>query len=158
MQRAVVRPLARRTGEVAACALLGFGAGLAAGFLMSEAFGTGGPRRMGRELRRRLRAGAPAPARLGALARVRAALDADPALRGESIEVRARGRGLELRGWLPSRSARSLAYRAARLAAESLELTNHLLVRGEDDLGRSGGKSDGRSDPSPLPSDSPRSA
>ena len=82
----------------------------------------------------------------------------DPALRGESIEVRARGRGLELRGWLPSRSARSLAYRAARLAAESHELTNHLLVRGEDDLGRSGGKSDGRSDPSPLPSDSPRSA
>ena len=155
MQRTVVRPLARQTSEVAACALLGFGAGLAAGFLLSEAFGTGGPRRMGRALRRRLRgpAPAPAPALLGALARVRAALGADPALRGESIEVRSRGRGLELRGWLSTRSARALAYRLARAAAENLELTNHLLVRGEDDLGRPGGRT-----PSPLPSDSPRSA
>jgi hypothetical protein len=67
------------------------------------------------------------------LARVRGVLAADPVLHGESIEVRRRGRGLELRGWLSTRSGRALAHRLARSAAGELEISNHLLVRGEDD-------------------------
>jgi hypothetical protein len=135
MQLSVARRIKpRSTGEFAACALLGFGAGLAAGFLFSEVFGTGGHRRMGRLLRRRVARGeSPDPARAALLARVRAALLAEPALRAEALEVRPRGRGLELRGWLPTRSARALGYRVARSAAGGIEISNQLLVRGEDD-------------------------
>jgi BON domain len=133
---------AQRPGDLAACALLGFGAGLAAGFLFSEVFGTDGHRRIGRLLRRRI--GRPGPgggrgrggagtAADTALVRVREALASEPALGSHSIEVRPRGNGLELRGWVASRSARATAYRRARAAAGTLEVTNHVLVRGEDD-------------------------
>lgn len=119
-------------GELAAFALLGFGSGIAAGFLLSEVFGAGGHRRMGRLLRSGRAASAPSQAAL--LTRVREALAAESALAGEPIEVRARGRGVELVGWVATRSARGLAHRLAREALGGMgALTNHLLVRGEDD-------------------------
>jgi hypothetical protein len=134
MQVSVARRVEpNQTGELAACALLGFGAGIAAGFLLSEVFGAGGHRRMGRLLGRRNPAPVRASGRAALLARVRAALSADPVLTGLQLEVRPRGRGLELRGWVATRSARALAYRVARTAAGTGEITNHLLVRGEDD-------------------------
>ena len=134
MQVSVARRVERRSaGELGALALLGFGTGIAAGFLLSEVFGTGGHRRMGRLLgRRNTRRGLPAD-RAALLATVRSALQADPHLAKEPLEVRPRGSGLELRGWVATRAARTLAYRVARSAAGSREIANHLLVRGEDD-------------------------
>src|SRR5262245_38587477 len=77
------------------------------------------------------------PTRLTASASARAvqvALDADPRLTGLSIEARAVSRGaVELRGWVPNRSLRTAAGRAA-LALPGIEsVINSLLVRGEDD-------------------------
>ena len=115
-----------------ACALVGLGAGLATGFVLSEVFGAGGPHRMGRLLGRRWPRIASPAAEAALLARVRGVLAADPALAAEPIEVCARGRGLELRGWVATRAARSLAYRLARASA-GFEVGNHLLVHGEDD-------------------------
>ena len=133
MQVSVARRVERGSaGELGAFALLGFGAGIAAGFLLSEVFGAGGHRRMGRLLRRSR--GPAAASRLELLARVRTALAAESALAAEPIEVRVRGRGLELSGWVATRRVRNLAHRLAREAlAGALEISNHLLVRGEDD-------------------------
>ncbi|HTL05568.1 MAG TPA: BON domain-containing protein [Gemmatimonadales bacterium] len=133
MQVSVARRVERRAGELGAWILLGLGTGIAAGFLLSEVFGTGGHRRMGRLLGRGRRTKVQATPRAVLLARVLAALQADPLLAAEPLEVRPRGRGLELRGWVATRAARALAYRLAREAAGTGEITNHLLVRGEDD-------------------------
>jgi hypothetical protein len=133
MQVSVARRVERRGGELGAWILLGLGAGIAAGFLLSEVLGTGGHRRMGRLLSRSPRGKPPAEPRAVLLARVLAVLQADPLLAAEPLEVRPRGRGLELRGWVATRAARALAYRLAREAAGTGEITNHLLVRGEDD-------------------------
>ena len=133
MQVSVARRVERRAGELGAWILLGLGTGIAAGFLLSEVFGTGGHRRMGRLLGRGRRTKAQATPRAVLLARVLSALQADPLLAAEPLEVRPRGRGLELRGWVATRAARALAYRLAREAAGTGEITNHLLVRGEDD-------------------------
>jgi len=133
MQVSVARRVERRAGELGAWILLGLGTGIAAGFLLSEVFGTGGHLRMGRLLGRGRRTKAQATPRAVLLARVLAALQADPLLAAEPLEVRPRGRGLELRGWVATRAARALAYRLAREAAGTGEITNHLLVRGEDD-------------------------
>ena len=110
--------------------------GIAAGFLLSEVFGAGGHRRVGRLLRGTRRKPPPATAatRAALLTQVREALAAHAALAGLPIEVRPRGAGLELAGWVPSRSTRALAHRLARHAAlGGAEIVNHLLVRGEDD-------------------------
>ena len=150
MQVSVARRVEpNQAAELTAWTLLGLGAGIAAGFLLSEVFGAGGHRRMGRRMGRLLGRGKPVRAipgsRVALLERVRAALSAEPALAGLALEVRPRGRGLELRGWVATRAARALAYRIARTAAATGEITNHLLVRGEDD--RPG-----------VPAESPRSA
>lgn len=138
MQVSVARRVERRSGgELGAWALLGFGTGIAAGFLLSEVFGSGGHRRVGRLLGRRDRLRNSPAGRTALLATVRAALQADPLLTGEPLEVRPRGRGLELRGWVATRAARALAYRIARTAAGTSEITNHLLVRGDDDRAES---------------------
>jgi hypothetical protein len=133
MQVSVARRVEpKQAGELVACSLLGFGVGIAAGFVLSEFFGSGGHRRMSQLLVQRRRAGGD-PDPLSLAARVRAALQADLALAGLSLEVRLRGRGLELRGWVESRSARAQAYRVARAAAGGGDIANHLRVRGEDD-------------------------
>jgi hypothetical protein len=130
-------PVARRVerdsgGELLACALLGLGAGLAVGFFVSELYGAGGHTRVGRFLGRRRRT-AHHTARAALVARAREALQADATLSREPIEVRPRGRGLELRGWVSNRAARTLAYRLIHTAG--VEVVNHILVRGEDDPG-----------------------
>jgi len=134
MQVSVARRVERGSGgELGAWALLGFGTGIAAGFLLSEVFGAGGHRRVGRLLGRGQRARSMPAGRPALLDTVRAALQADPLLAAEPLELRPRGGGLELRGWVASRAARALAYRIARAAAGTGEITNHLLVLGEDD-------------------------
>jgi hypothetical protein len=134
MQLTVARRVERDSGgELLACALLGLGAGLAVGFFVSEFYGAGGHTRVGRLLTRKRRRAAPRAVAAAALARAREALQANATLSTEPIEVRARGRGLELRGWVSNRAARTLAYRLVH--AGGIEVVNHILVRGEDDPG-----------------------
>ncbi len=121
-------------GEVVLWTALGAGAGLLAGIALSEWVGEVNPQRV-RRIADRLRE--QEPTRLTASASVRAvqvALGAEPRLAGLSIEARAVSRGaVELRGWVPSRSVRTLAGRTA-LAVPGIEsVINSLLVRGEDD-------------------------
>lgn len=121
-------------GEVVLWTALGAGAGLLAAIALSEWVGDVNPQRV-RRIAERLRE--QEPTRLTASASVRAvqvALGAEPRLAGLSIEARAVSRGaVELRGWVPSRSVRTLAGRTA-LAVPGIEsVINSLLVRGEDD-------------------------
>jgi hypothetical protein len=121
-------------GEVVLWATLGAGAGLLAAIALSEWVGDVNAGRM-RRIAGRLRE--QEPTRLTAAASVRAvqvALDAEPRLAGLSIEARAVSRGaVELRGWVPSRTTRTVAGRTA-LAVPGIEsVINSLLVRGEDD-------------------------
>lgn len=134
MQLPVTRRLRRRPHAPAGpWALVGFGAGIAAGFLLGEIFGGGGTTRVGRlvgGLKRK-----PVPERrLDRATTILAVLEAEPELAGLkfSLVPAARG-GLELRGWVPSRSARSRALRLANAASGGLTLLDRLLVRGEDD-------------------------
>jgi hypothetical protein len=119
---------------------LGLGAGLVTGFVLGEWIGdvsrlrvTGAARRL-RE---------PAPTRLTTSASARAvlaALQAEPRLAGIPVDALPVARGVvELRGWVPSRAARTLAGRTA-LATPGIEsVINSLLVRGEDDVQRTRG-------------------
>jgi hypothetical protein len=135
MQLSVTRRHRSRSSALAgALAALGFGSGLAAGFLIGTLFGSGGPQRVGRLVRSAGRAGAAKERPEVLLARVRAALDADPGLRGESIELLAAGpTRLALHGWVTSRAARTRARRTADAAAGTGHIINRLLVQGEDD-------------------------
>ena len=116
---------------------LGLGAGLVAGFGLSEWIGgisrhrfTGVARRLREPSRTRLTTSASAQA-------VLAALQAEPRLAGIPVEALPVARGVvELRGWVPTRAARTLAGRTA-LATPGIEsVINSLLVRGEDDVQR----------------------
>jgi BON domain-containing protein len=117
---------------------LGLGAGLVAGFALSEWVG-GVSRNRFTGVARRLRE--PSPTRLTTSASARAvlaALQAEPRLAGIPVEALPVARGVvELRGWVPTRAARTLAGRTA-LATPGIEsVINSLLVRGEDDVQRS---------------------
>jgi osmotically-inducible protein OsmY len=119
---------------------LGLGTGLVAGFALSEWVG-GVSRVRVQGVARRLRETAPTRLTTSASARaVTAALQAEPRLAGIPVEALAVARGVvELRGWVPSRTARTIAGRTA-LAVPGIEsVINSLLVRGEDDLERSRG-------------------
>jgi len=116
---------------------LGLGAGLVAGFVLGEWVG-GVSRLRVTGAARRLRE--PAPTRLTTSASARAvlaALQAEPRLAGIPVDALPVARGVvELRGWVPSRAARTLAGRTA-LATPGIEsVINSLLVRGEDDVQR----------------------
>ena len=116
---------------------LGLGAGLAAGFTLSGWIG-GVSRLRVTGVARRLRE--PSPTRLttsASASAVLAALKAEPRLAGIPVEALPVARGVvELRGWVPTRAARTLAGRAA-LATPGIEsVINSLLVRGEDDVQR----------------------
>lgn len=138
----------RDSDDLGPWALLGFGVGLAAGFVAGEVFGTSGRKRVGRLLgtlaRRRVR---PEP-RSAVAERIVAVLKADTPLTSFSFEVLSVGRGgLELHGWVTSRALRAQAHRLAQAAAGTDPVVNRVLVRGEDDA------------PPPLALDSsPRSA
>jgi osmotically-inducible protein OsmY len=121
-------------GEVLLWMALGVGSGLLAAIALSEWVGDVNPGRV-RRVADRLRENV--PTRLTASASVRAvevALGAEPRLAGLTIEARAVSRGaVELRGWVPSRSIRTVAGRTA-LAVPGIEsVINSILVRGEDD-------------------------
>jgi len=128
-------------GQVLLWTTLGMGAGLVAGFALSEWVGGVSPTRVRRAAGR---FGRVAPARLTAAASARAAqtaLLAESRLGGLTIEVMPVARGaVELRGWVPSRIMRALAGRTV-LAASGIEsVINSLQVRGEDDEGRADDK------------------
>jgi hypothetical protein len=113
---------------------LGIGVGLVAGFVLSEWVGEVNRNRVS-GVARRLREGPPSRLTTAATARaVAAALDAEPRLAGLGIQTLAVARGVvELRGWVPTRAARTVAGRTA-LAAPGIEsVINSLQVRGEDD-------------------------
>jgi osmotically-inducible protein OsmY len=121
-------------GEVLLWMALGVGSGLLAAIALSEWVGDVNPGRV-RRVADRLRENV--PTRLTASASVRAvevALGAESRLAGLTIEARAVSRGaVELRGWVPSRSIRTVAGRTA-LAVPGIEsVINSILVRGEDD-------------------------
>jgi osmotically-inducible protein OsmY len=124
-------------GQILLWTSLGMGAGLVAGFALSEWVGGVSTTRFRRAADR---FGRGTPARLTAAASVRAvqtALLAEPRLGGLTIEVMPVARGaVELRGWVPSRILRAIAGRTA-LAASGIEsVINSLQVRGEDDEAR----------------------
>jgi hypothetical protein len=120
--------------DILAWAMAGVGAGLAVGFIVGEWMGGVSPARV-RGAARRLRDGA--PLRLTPAASVRtveAAIHADPRLATLGIEVVSFSRGVvELRGWVPTRTARALAGRAALAAPGIDSVINSILVHGEDD-------------------------
>jgi osmotically-inducible protein OsmY len=124
--------------EVILWSALGLGTGLVAGFALSEWVG-GVSRVRVQGVARRLRETAPTRLTTSASARaVLAALQAEPRLAGIPVEALAVARGVvELRGWVPSRAARTVAGRAALAVAGIDSVINSLLVRGEDDLERS---------------------
>jgi hypothetical protein len=114
---------------------LGIGVGLVGGFVLSEWVGDVNRRRVS-GVARRLREGLPSRLTTSATARsVAAALAAEPRLTDLGIQVLAVARGVvELRGWVPTRAARTIAGRTA-LAAPGIEsVINSLQVHGEDDL------------------------
>ena len=120
--------------EVVLWTALGVGSGVVAAIALSEWVGDVNRGRFQRVAERLRESG---PTRLTASASVRAvdvALRADPRLAGLTIEARAVSRGaVELRGWVPSRSLRTVAGRTA-LAVPGIEsVINSILVRGEDD-------------------------
>lgn len=125
----------RVAASVLPWALCGLSVGIAAGFIVSEMLGTSGHRRIGRLFRSPAhRPHHASKSRTLVIARVKEALETDPSLKEHVIEVRSRGhRGLELRGWVTTRTARTLAHRIARSASGELDVANRLLVRGEDD-------------------------
>jgi BON domain-containing protein len=116
---------------------LGVGTGLVAGFALSEWIGGVSPGRV-RGVARRLREAAPTRLTTSASAQaVLAALQAEPRLAGIPVDALPVARGVvELRGWVPSRAARTVAGRAALAVPGIDSVINSLLVRGEDDLTR----------------------
>lgn len=112
----------------------GMGAGLVAGFALSEWMGGVSTGRV-RGAARRLREGS--GVRLTTSASVRSvelALRAEPRLGSLSLEAAPVARGVvELRGWVPNRAARALAARVALSAPGIERVINSILVRGEDD-------------------------
>jgi hypothetical protein len=112
----------------------GMGAGLVAGFALSEWIGGVSTGRV-RGAARRLREGTGVRLTTSASVRsVQLALRAEPRLGSLSLEAAPVARGVvELRGWVPNRAARALAARVALSAAGIERVINSILVRGEDD-------------------------
>jgi hypothetical protein len=121
-------------GQIALWTGLGIGAGIVAGIAVSEWVGEVNRERLGR-VAQRLRGAT--PQRLTSSASVQAvevALRAEPRLAGLDLQALGIRRGcVELRGWVPTRTARAIAGRVA-LGAPGIEsIINSILVRGEDD-------------------------
>jgi hypothetical protein len=135
MQLPVTRGLRRRkSADLGPWVLLGFGVGLAAGFVFGEVFGTGGRKRVGRLLGTFARPRPKPEPRSALAARIARVLKTDVALSSYAFEILPVGRGgLELHGWVPSRALRTRAHRLAQAAAGIEPVVNRLLVWGEDD-------------------------
>ncbi|HKU60379.1 MAG TPA: BON domain-containing protein [Gemmatimonadales bacterium] len=121
-------------GEALLWAALGTGAGLLAGITLSAWVGGVSPGRVRRAANRLREATAPQLTIGASVQAVRVALQAEPRLGGLGIQAVPVSRGVvELRGWVPSRLARTVAGRTA-LAVPGIEsVINSILVRGEDD-------------------------
>jgi hypothetical protein len=136
------------SGEFATWTVVGFSAGVAAGFLLGELVGASGARRLLGLLRTVRGPGTLGGRRSALLMKVREALRADLSLTGLNLEVGFGGRGrIELQGWVATRRQRSHAYRLA-LETSGMPVLNRILVRGEDD----------RQTFAVAPGESPRSA
>lgn len=127
-------------GEALLWAALGTGAGLLAGVTLSAWVGGVSAGRV-RRAANRLRETAPPQLTIGASVQaVRVALQAEPRLGGLGIQAVPVSRGVvELRGWVPSRLARTVAGRTALAVAGIDSVINSILVRGEDDQALSEG-------------------
>ena len=121
-------------GEALLWAALGTGAGLLAGLTLSAWVGGVSPRRVRRVAERLRETAAPRLTINASVQAVRVALQAEPRLAGLGIQAVPVSRGVvELRGWVPSRIARTVAGRTA-LAVRGIDsVINSILVRGEDD-------------------------
>jgi hypothetical protein len=121
-------------GEALLWATLGTGAGLLAGLTLSAWVGGVSTRRVRRAADRLRETAAPRLTIGASVQAVRVALQAEPRLAGLGIQAVPVSRGaVELRGWVPSRTARTVAGRTA-LAVPGIEsVINSILVRGEDD-------------------------
>ena len=131
-----MRRIARRRGtDLSPWIVLGFGTGVAAGFLLGELFGDDGRRRAGQFISDTWRNARTRPqSRASVAGRVLAVLSADAELAGKQLDLLAiGGGGFELHGWVASRGERTRAYRLAAAAADGEPIVNCLLVRGEDD-------------------------
>lgn len=138
MQLPVTRRVRRiREGSIGPWALLGFGAGIAAGFLLGEVLGRGTTRRAVqrvKELAGKTGKAAVRTARSLRAATIRAVLEAEPELSQTAFHLVPTGTdAFELRGWVQSRAWRTRAHRLAQAASGSYPVVNRLLVRGEDD-------------------------
>jgi hypothetical protein len=122
------------TRQILLWAVLGAGAGLAAGAALSEYLGDVNRRRL-RRAADRLQT--PRARRLSAAAGARAAqaaLEAQSTLRDLGLEALAVAKGVvELRGWVPTRAARTHAARIVGALPGIDHVVNSILVRGEDD-------------------------
>ena len=128
--------------EIAGWGGLGLLSGLVLGIALSAWAGDVNRERIERATRRLRTSGPARRISTGAVARdAHSALSAVPALRGLDIEIRAVGPGVvELRGWVTSRTQRTLAGRAVRGASGVDRVINSILVRGEDDRGLGGSR------------------
>lgn len=119
---------------LAAGAALGIAAGLAIGAELAHINRAS----VRRALRRLTTAPVPPTAPSAALGKVRQALAAVPALAGLAFRLLPVRPGvIELHGWVETRAQRTLAVRTVRATPGVDEVINCLLVRGEDDRGRS---------------------
>ena len=120
--------------EILLWTTFGVGAGLLAGFALSEWVGDVNRTRFRRAARS---IGHTGPTRVTAAASARAvdaAIRAQPRLANFAIEVTAVSRGtVELRGWVTDRGSRALAARVASAVPGVDSVINSILVRGEDD-------------------------
>ena len=121
-------------GEALLWAALGTGAGLLAGLTLSAWVGGVSPRRVRRAAERLREAAAPRLTIGASVQAVRVALQAEPRLAGLGIQAVPVSRGVvELRGWVPTRIARTVAGRTALAVPGIDSVINSILVRGEDD-------------------------
>ena len=124
-------------GEILGWSALGVGLGLISGFALGEWLGDVNRGRVRRVVRNRRSRPVELVAKPAATARaVKAAIESQPDLAGLGIESLAVSVGaVELRGWVTSRAARTLAGRVAADVGGVDTVINSILVRGEDDRG-----------------------
>lgn len=125
-------------GEIAGWGALGLVTGLLLGTVLGAWAGGVNSERLGRAARRLRLPASPLPKSGSATAAAaREALANQPTLAGLALEVRPVGRrSVELRGWVSSRTERTLAARTVRHIAGIETIINSILVRGEDDRPR----------------------
>ena len=130
-----------RSAEDLWFAALGLGLGFVSGFLVRGIMGQVDRRRLQHFVTGLTGEHSAGPTPREAATRIEAALSDDPDLTGFDFEVRpVRPGRVELHGWVGSRRQGARALRLAAAAAPETDVTNRLLVRGEDDQAESAGE------------------